>query len=80
MQESMLSYSKETVPINRFMFMYQPSANKKGAALSLHLTEREKQDISRAVFDKTNEQTIQQLMRLQQTQRPVQLAQGINKE
>jgi hypothetical protein len=51
MQESMLSYSKETLPINRFMFMYQPSVNKKGAALSFHLTEREKQDISRAVFD-----------------------------
>ncbi|HTH30062.1 MAG TPA: hypothetical protein VL946_01875, partial [Lacibacter sp.] len=80
MQESMLSYSKETLPINRFMFMYQPSVNKKGAALSFHLTEREKQDISRAVFDQTNENTIQQLMRLQQTQRPVQLAQGINKE
>jgi hypothetical protein len=80
MQESMLSYSKETVPINRFMFMYQPSANKKGAALSFHLTEREKLDISRAVFDNTNEQTTQKLMRLQETQRPLQLAQGINKE
>ena len=80
MQESMLSYSKETVPINRFMFMYQPSANKKGAALSFHLTEREKQDISRAVFDNTNEHTIQKLMLLQQTQQPIQLSQGINKE
>jgi hypothetical protein len=60
--------------------MYQPAENKKGAALSFHLTEREKQDISRAVFDKTNESTIQKLMLLQQTHRPVQLAQGINKE
>jgi len=80
MQESMLSYSKETIPINRFMFMYQPSVNKKGAALSLHLTEREKLDISRAVYDNTNEHSIQQLMLLQQAQLPAQLAQGINKE
>jgi len=80
MQESMLSYSKETVPINRFMFMYQPSENKKGAALSFHLTEREKLDIARAVFEKTNERSIQQLVLLQQLQHRDQLAQGINKE
>ncbi|HLO39019.1 MAG TPA: hypothetical protein VK173_11020, partial [Lacibacter sp.] len=80
MQESMLSYSKATLPITRFMFMYQPADNKKGAALSFHLTEREKLDISRAVFDKTNERSIQQLMLLQQGQRTIQLAQGINKE
>lgn len=77
MQESMLSYSKAAIPLHRFLFMYQPPENKKGAALSFHLTTREKHDIAEAVMNEGNERTIQQLLLLQRSK---QKDQGISNE
>ena len=54
MQESMLSYSKNELPINKLMFIYTPDSTKKTAALSFHLTNREKEDIARAVYNQSN--------------------------
>ncbi len=58
MQESMISYSRYSFPLHRFSFMYQPTDSKKGAALSFHLTTREKKDIAAAVQDSTNERSV----------------------
>jgi len=80
MQESMISYSKHTIPLQRFLFMYQPADSKKGAALSFHLTTREKKDIAAAVLDSTNENSVQSLMRLQGVLQAGKLAQGMIKE
>jgi len=77
MQESMLSYSVNDVPMYRFHFMYRPENAKQGAALSFHLTKREKKDIATAVGDRFNNETLQQLLRLSQSTQP---GQGINKE
>jgi len=76
MQESMVSYSKNSIPLHRFTFIYQPKENKKGAALSFHLTAREKKDISASVFDQSNQTIFQQIMQQQAAQHP----QGISKE
>lgn len=65
MQESMVSYSKNNVPLYRFSFIYEPSSQKKGAALSFHLTEREKNDIAVSVYNKKNTATLQRLLQLQ---------------
>jgi hypothetical protein len=65
MQESMVSYSKSNVPIHRFSFIYEPASQKKGAALSFHLTEREKKDIGAAVYNQKNTATLQRLLLLQ---------------
>lgn len=80
MHESMISYSRHTIPLHRFLFMYQPADSKKGAALSFHLTTREKKDIAAAVMDSTNENAVQSLMRLQGVLQSGKLAQGIIKE
>lgn len=77
MQESMLSYSVNDVPMYRFHFMYRPEKAKQGAALSFHLTKREKKDIAAAVGDRFNNETLQQLLQLMKA---TQQAQGINKE
>jgi hypothetical protein len=77
MQESMLSYSVNEVPLHRFYFMYRPENEKQGAALSFHLTKREKKDIAAAVSDRVNHETLQQLLQLTQL---AQQNQGINKE
>lgn len=77
MQESMLSYSVNDVPMYRFHFMYRPEKAKQGAALSFHLTKREKKDIAAAVEDRFNNETLQQLLQLMKA---TQQAQGINKE
>lgn len=77
MQESMLSYSVNDVPMYRFHFMYRPEKAKQGAALSFHLTKREKKDIASAVGDRFNNETLQQLLQLAQV---TQQDQGINKE
>ncbi len=77
MQESMLSYSVNDVPMYRFHFMYRPENAKQGAALSFHLTKREKKDIAAAVGDRLNNETLQQLLQLTQV---TQQTQGINKE
>jgi hypothetical protein len=58
MQESMVSYTKNNVPFYRFSFIYEPSTQKKGAALSFHLTEREKKDIAAAVYNQKNTNTL----------------------
>ena len=65
MQESMVSYSRNNVPIHRFSFIYEPSSQKKGAALSFHLTEREKKDIAVSVYNQKNTATLQRLLQLQ---------------
>ncbi|MBY0477340.1 MAG: hypothetical protein K2Q24_06815 [Chitinophagaceae bacterium] len=80
MQETMVSYSLASVPLHRFTFIYQPKENKKGAALSFHLTATEKKDIAAAVFSKDNEKVFRQLLTLQQLAENGHLAQGINKE
>mgnify|MGYP006170360133 FL=1 len=80
MQESMISYSRYSFPLHRFSFMYQPTDSKKGAALSFHLTTREKKDIAEAVQDSTNEQSVRSLISLEEILQPGKLAQGINKE
>lgn len=77
MQESMVSYSSSSIPINRFTFIYQPKENKKGAALSFHLTAREKKDIAHAVFSEGNQAIFKQIISLQQS---MQQTQGISKE
>lgn len=65
MQESMVSYTKNNLPVFRFSFIYEPSSQKKGAALSFHLTEREKKDISASVYNEKNTATLQKLLKLQ---------------
>jgi hypothetical protein len=65
MQESMVSYSKNNMPIHRFSFIYEPSSQKKGAALSFHLTEREKKDIAVSVYNQRNTTTLKRLLELQ---------------
>ena len=65
MQESMVSYSKNNVPLYRFSFIYEPSSQKKGAALSFHLTEREKNDIAVSVYNQRNTTTLKRLLDLQ---------------
>jgi hypothetical protein len=65
MQESMVSYSKNNVPMYRFSFIYEPASQKKGAALSFHLTEREKKDIAAAVYNQKNASTLRKLLQLQ---------------
>ncbi|MBK8087980.1 MAG: hypothetical protein IPK31_08570 [Chitinophagaceae bacterium] len=77
MQESMVSYSKYSIPLHRFTFIYQPKENKKGAALSFHLTAREKKDIAYAVFTEGNQSIFKQIIALQQS---TQQTQGISKE
>ncbi|MEQ1799522.1 MAG: hypothetical protein ABL872_16325, partial [Lacibacter sp.] len=77
MQESMASYSTFSIPINRFTFIYQPKENKKGAALSFHLTAREKKDIAHAVFSEANQSIFKKIISLQQS---MQQTQGISKE
>ncbi len=77
MQESMASYSTFSIPINRFTFIYQPKENKKGAALSFHLTAREKKDIAHAVFSEANQSIFKKIISLQQ---PIEQTQGISKE
>jgi hypothetical protein len=68
MQESMVSYSKNNVPIYRFSFIYEPSTQKKGAALSFHLTEREKKDIAGAVYNKKNTTALQRIAAMEKNQ------------
>jgi hypothetical protein len=65
MQESMMSYTKNNVPVYRFSFIYEPSSQKKGAALSFHLTEREKKDIALSVYNQKNRNTLSRLIQLQ---------------
>jgi hypothetical protein len=77
MQESMVSYSIKTIPLHRFTFIYQPKETKKGAALSFHLTAREKKDIILAVFEEGNQTVFKQLHLLQQS---IQTTQGISKK
>lgn len=80
MQESMVSYSMNTIPLHRFTFIYQPKENKKGAALSFHLTATEKKDIALAVYEQRNQAAFQQILSLQHSIEKNNPAQGINKE
>ncbi|HMO31450.1 MAG TPA: hypothetical protein PKE07_00495 [Lacibacter sp.] len=66
LQESLLSISRSGLPLHRFLFIYEPEGGKKGAALSFHLTEREKQDIIRAVYNPRNQSLLNRLVQLQQ--------------
>jgi hypothetical protein len=72
MQETMLSYSKNDVPVHRIMFIYTPVARKKNAALSFHLTAREKEDIAMAVYNEANTASFKKIDSIQKLQ-------GINK-
>ena len=65
MQESMVSYTKNNVPFYRFSFIYEPFTQKKGAALSFHLTEREKKDIAAAVYNQKNTNTLLRIAALE---------------
>lgn len=65
MQESSISFSKNQVPLQRLIFMYEPAPTRKAAALSFHLTEREKKDITEAVYNKSNSSLLQQLVQLE---------------
>ncbi|MBL0316710.1 MAG: hypothetical protein IPP69_13440 [Flavobacteriales bacterium] len=67
MQESMISYSVRNIPLHRFTFIYQPTENKKGAALNFHLTTREKKDIAKAVEEENNQAVFKQLLQFQQS-------------
>lgn len=69
MQESMISYTKKNLPLYRFSFIYEPAAAKKGAALSFHLTEREKKDIAASVYSERNTKTLLSVLKLQQQKR-----------
>lgn len=62
MQESMISYLRNEVELNRYVFIYEPSSSKKGAALSFHLTEQEKKDIFRSVYNESNRRVLQGLL------------------
>ena len=62
MQESMISYLRSEVPLHRYVFIYEPVNSKKGAALSFHLTEQEKKDISQSVYNERNQQMLLQLV------------------
>jgi hypothetical protein len=68
MQESMVTYTKNNVPIHRFSFIYEPSTQKKGAALSFHLTEREKKDIAAAVYNQKNTNALQRIAAMEKNQ------------
>lgn len=65
MQESSISFSKNQVPLQRFVFIYEPAPTRKAAALSFHLTEREKKDITEAVYNKSNSSLLHQLVQLE---------------
>jgi hypothetical protein len=54
MQESMLSYSKNDLPFTKILFIYTPAASKKTAALSFHLTNKEKEDIALSIYNEAN--------------------------
>lgn len=62
MQESMMSYSIHDLPLHRFSFIYEPVSNKKGAALSFHLTEREKSDISISIYSERNQKELKRML------------------
>lgn len=62
MQESMMSYSVADIPMHRVSFIYEPDPNKKGAALSFHLTEREKKDIAEAVYTEKNTKAMMEVV------------------
>lgn len=65
MQESSISFAKNQVPLQRFVFIYEPAPTRKAAALSFHLTEREKKDITEAVYNERNSSLLQQLVQLE---------------
>ena len=44
----------DELPLTKLMFIYTPDSTKKTAALSFHLTNREKEDIGRAVYNQSN--------------------------
>lgn len=69
MQESMVSYTKSNIPVYRFSFIYEPSIQKKGAALSFHLTEREKKDIAAAVYNQKNTNTLLRMAAMEKNQK-----------
>jgi hypothetical protein len=65
MQGSMMSYSRNELPLHHFVFTYRTSVYKKGgAALSFHLTQREKMDIAAAVYNKDNREQLGRVLNL----------------
>ncbi len=62
MQESMISYLRNEVELHRYVFIYEPASSQKGAALSFHLTEQEKKDIFRSVYNESNRRVLQDLL------------------
>lgn len=64
-QDHLLNYIECYFPnkFNRLIFQYVPQQAEKAAALSLHLTSREKLDIARALDNPGNQETFRQLQK-----------------
>ncbi|MCL6524474.1 MAG: hypothetical protein K6T34_07410 [Thermoflavifilum sp.] len=62
-QNDMISYARHflQVPFRHIIFQYIPQPGQQSAPLNWHLTTREKQDIHQALFDRANQQALQQL-------------------
>ncbi len=62
-QDHLINYMEGYFPgkFKRLIFQYVPQQADKGAALSWHLTSREKQDIARALDNPANQQAFRQL-------------------
>jgi hypothetical protein len=63
-QESMLSTLNKRIEIKRFTFMYEPAANRPGAALNFHLTAQEKKSLKESVSNEGNRKVLANLMAL----------------
>ncbi|MBU6158503.1 MAG: hypothetical protein KGP35_05670 [Bacteroidetes bacterium] len=63
-QESMLSTLNKSMEIKRFTFMYEPAANRPGAALNFHLTAQEKKSLKESVTNEGNRKVLENLITL----------------
>lgn len=71
-QGDMLHFSENgfDFPFARLLFYYEPSPRQKGAALNFHLTQREKQDLRRALQSKNNQEMFDRMLLMEKTKMP----------
>ena len=69
-QSDMFSYftSNSTFPVHNVVFQYVPSTEENKAALSFHLSQREKRDISASLYSPQNVESFKKIQRLLQPQ------------
>jgi hypothetical protein len=68
-QNDMLSYftANSLFPVHNVVFQYVPSKEENKAALSFHLSQREKRDIAASLYSKQNRQSFEKIETLLQT-------------